>query len=418
MAQGTDYMQEYGDAERAYLQGNYEEAAVIIDRLAGEYDDDPTVQLLRGHIYCYGLQDYSVAREQYERVKLLTDEPDFIDYADNGIADAQAGLDGTMTDLSIGTVDQSYSDDESSDDADSRFADFDADDEATTFGNFADSDDFSNGDAAWPSDEAGGLGYSQNSTFDRNVDNPFATEDEAADFGDLDAAAYNDDPFGMTDALGADSDDEPLAAFEPEEATFMLPSEDSAQSDSPFDSLDDDSDFGESFTADTANPPPSASAPDDFQETLLMSSGELESTFEMPAAEGYDEEYDTGDLNSFGDDQDDIETISFSNGAGSAPADFAFDDFEGAPGADETSFGDDFDDADFVDEAAATSFEDTGEASGFLDAFPEVFSDDIDGIDFEPTGGEIADDLPSGDLSFDSGVLADDPSLGFPSDRG
>jgi len=85
MASGTDYAQEYGQAEKAYMQGNYQEAAVICNRLIDDFPDDPSVRLLRGHIYCYGLQQYDVAREQYELVLSLTSEPDFINYANNGL---------------------------------------------------------------------------------------------------------------------------------------------------------------------------------------------------------------------------------------------------------------------------------------------------------------------------------------------
>lgn len=88
MAQGTDYAQDYGQAEKAYLQGNYEAAAAIVDRLIQEYSDDPAVNLLRGHIYCYGLHQYEVAQEQYELVLQLTDQQDFINYANHGIEDA------------------------------------------------------------------------------------------------------------------------------------------------------------------------------------------------------------------------------------------------------------------------------------------------------------------------------------------
>ncbi|NEQ27407.1 MAG: chemotaxis protein, partial [Microcoleus sp. SIO2G3] len=85
MASGTDYAQEYGQAEKAYMQGKYPEAAAIVDRLAQDFPNDPSVLLLRGHIYCYGLQQYDVAREQYEQVLNLTSEPDFISYANNGL---------------------------------------------------------------------------------------------------------------------------------------------------------------------------------------------------------------------------------------------------------------------------------------------------------------------------------------------
>jgi twitching motility protein PilJ len=106
MASGTDYAQEYGQAERAYMQGNYPEAAAICDRLIENFPDDPSVRLLRGHIYCYGLQQYDVAREQYEMVLTLTKEPDFIDYANNGLEYAnQLANEANPTDLPASSED-------------------------------------------------------------------------------------------------------------------------------------------------------------------------------------------------------------------------------------------------------------------------------------------------------------------------
>jgi twitching motility protein PilJ len=86
MASGTEYAQEYQHAQRAYVQGNYEEAAEIVDRLVKEYPRDPSACLLRGHIYCYGLQQYEVAREQYEAVMGLTSDSEFVTYATEGLA--------------------------------------------------------------------------------------------------------------------------------------------------------------------------------------------------------------------------------------------------------------------------------------------------------------------------------------------
>jgi len=86
MGSGTEYAQEYQKAEKAYMMGSYEAAAAIIDRLAEEYPSDPNVHLLRGHIYCYGLQQYEVAQSQYQIVLGLTTEPEYVDYANNGLA--------------------------------------------------------------------------------------------------------------------------------------------------------------------------------------------------------------------------------------------------------------------------------------------------------------------------------------------
>ncbi len=75
----------YQQAERAYIQGNYDEAATLVDALAESQPEDPRVRLLRGHIYCYGLQHYDEALNDYEAVSTLTTEPSFLDYAVQGI---------------------------------------------------------------------------------------------------------------------------------------------------------------------------------------------------------------------------------------------------------------------------------------------------------------------------------------------
>jgi twitching motility protein PilJ len=85
MASGTNYSQEYGQAEKAYLESNFAQAAEIIDHLADEFPNDPNVLLLRGHIYCYGFQNYDVAKQQYENVLNLSDSDDLLDFARSGI---------------------------------------------------------------------------------------------------------------------------------------------------------------------------------------------------------------------------------------------------------------------------------------------------------------------------------------------
>jgi twitching motility protein PilJ len=85
MASGTNYSQEYGQAEKAYLESNFAQAAEIIDHLADEFPDDPNVLLLRGHIYCYGFQNYDVAKQHYEDVLSLSDASDLLDFARSGI---------------------------------------------------------------------------------------------------------------------------------------------------------------------------------------------------------------------------------------------------------------------------------------------------------------------------------------------
>jgi len=86
MASGIDYAQSYQAAEKAYMQGSYEAAAETIDQLAEEYPTDPSVLLLKGHIYCYGLQQYDVAQQQYKSVLHLSSDAEYVDYANNGLA--------------------------------------------------------------------------------------------------------------------------------------------------------------------------------------------------------------------------------------------------------------------------------------------------------------------------------------------
>jgi twitching motility protein PilJ len=92
MAASIDFAQEYQQAETAYIQGTYEKAATIVDGLVEQFPDDPRARLLRGHIYCYGLQQYQVAREQYQLVLDLTADPEFVKYANSGLEYVQQVL--------------------------------------------------------------------------------------------------------------------------------------------------------------------------------------------------------------------------------------------------------------------------------------------------------------------------------------
>jgi twitching motility protein PilJ len=85
MSSETNFIQEYGRAEKAYLEGNFEEAATAIEHLAKDCPENPHVLLLRGHIHCYGFQNYELAKQQYHLVLLVTEEPDLLDFARNGI---------------------------------------------------------------------------------------------------------------------------------------------------------------------------------------------------------------------------------------------------------------------------------------------------------------------------------------------
>ena len=84
MTPSINHEQEYQQAQKAYIQGNYEEAATLVSRLVEEFPADPNSRLLQGHIYCV-LQQYDQAREQYQIVLGLTEEPDIIDCANSGL---------------------------------------------------------------------------------------------------------------------------------------------------------------------------------------------------------------------------------------------------------------------------------------------------------------------------------------------
>ncbi len=85
----TDFLQDYQKVEDAYSQGNYEEAAALVYNLIQDYPEDPSSRLLCGHIYCYGLHQYDVAKEQYQLVLDLSDDPELLNYAQQGISDSE-----------------------------------------------------------------------------------------------------------------------------------------------------------------------------------------------------------------------------------------------------------------------------------------------------------------------------------------
>jgi twitching motility protein PilJ len=90
-----DYTQDYQLAEAAYLQGNYEKAATIIDTLVAKFHEDPSVRLLRGHIYCYGLYQYEIGKKEYEYVLSIATDPEFIQFANSGLEYATSCLSQT-----------------------------------------------------------------------------------------------------------------------------------------------------------------------------------------------------------------------------------------------------------------------------------------------------------------------------------
>ncbi|MEH1935046.1 MAG: methyl-accepting chemotaxis protein [Nostoc sp.] len=85
MAASIDnYEPTYQQAMTAYVQRNYEVAATLVDQVVQNLPNDPNSHLLRGHIY-YVLQQYDVAKEEYQLVLHLTDDQEIIGFANNGI---------------------------------------------------------------------------------------------------------------------------------------------------------------------------------------------------------------------------------------------------------------------------------------------------------------------------------------------
>lgn len=84
MTSSINHDQEYQQAQKAYIQGNYEEAAILVDKLVQDLPNDPNCRLLRGHIYCV-LRQYETAREQYQLVLQFTEDIELIDCAKNGL---------------------------------------------------------------------------------------------------------------------------------------------------------------------------------------------------------------------------------------------------------------------------------------------------------------------------------------------
>lgn len=85
MASDINYSQIYNKAQEAYSEGNYTEAARIVDEIIHEYPEDCSALLLKGHIHCYGLQEYEIAKQQYQLVLELTEKEEFRERAQEGL---------------------------------------------------------------------------------------------------------------------------------------------------------------------------------------------------------------------------------------------------------------------------------------------------------------------------------------------
>lgn len=334
MGSGTEYAQEYQQAERAYMQGRYEEAAEIVDRLAANHPDDPSTRLLRGHVYCYGLQQYEMARQEYEAVLAITTDAEYIDYANSGLA-------------AINQYSSSDSDTPTGEDPSFGAADFDIDSDFVsthdpssygTNGFQAEGDEFGLEDFGAFNGADNPFGTSADDAYS----NPFAsntsTEDDTS-VGGEDPFGLDNSPFSTAAPVYPPSDDEfGNTIFGGENFDSPPPFED--------DFTVDENPYGSHNYGDYGSPPDSAPGiPHSRQvdeETLFMPD-QLEGAPQMDQTFGYPSYNSTASLNtgseSFNDfdleDLDDFQDFSTSeeprrapqNTARSGGADF-LDDFE------------------------------------------------------------------------------------------
>ena len=303
MGLGTDYAHEYQRAEKAYMQGDYEDAARIIDQLVAAHPDDVSVCLLRGHIYCYGLHQYDVAQEQYREVLSLTSDPDYVDYANNGLAYASQFSPTDSSSQSDALVDgDDFLDvemppdmddaeeenwlnvpDETLTEDDFNFSDLDS-------GSFLEAD--SNGENA-----SGAVNYqSVDSTAD-----PFANSDEAYSAGSSDdgVASTFDSPFAtdelsLGDEQGNNLDSEDFNPFAEDDNPFGDASfDDSMASSTPSSGFSEPTLVDElgaldsnPFSDSSSNDEPSSSPSSPF---TTPAPSEDETLFMMAEEEGFDD---------------------------------------------------------------------------------------------------------------------------------
>lgn len=91
MAPSTQNQKEYEKASLAYMQGDYQNAATMTERLVKQSPDNPTYRLLNGHINLV-LEKYQSAVEDYQIVLQLTGDIAIIENANWGMETANDRL--------------------------------------------------------------------------------------------------------------------------------------------------------------------------------------------------------------------------------------------------------------------------------------------------------------------------------------
>lgn len=418
MASGTDYVQEYGQAEKAYLQGKYEEAAAIIDRLIEHFPEDPSARLLRGHIYCYGLQQYDIAREQYELVLNLTDQSDFIDYATNGLEYTNQFHNGDGSpEMSLPAqnfeADYHELDETNGLHEDSTFQTWQQEDEPINFDlgslDFEDgeSDEFASPTSATPFAnpfDDSSLDYEATDQAFQEDDSPFGFAPELAAEGDefdtsetessydfgLDTDVFEDDLSHTEDDFFADaSPDETSATFVIPSNTGFDPEPSYEEISEPFDTPSHFNDFPQQEIDESPYGSPEGDDDESYNstyptfadETFLMDSGEMDDDFttdrenlDYASQGGIDATEALQDSPYLPDD--DLDEPHYDQNGFNSQEQFDFVSFDEA-------FGNDSFEVDEVTEPQEGSFSGIesrhSAREGFLDEF-DVFDDDLGAI--------------------------------------
>ena len=286
MASGTNYSQEYGQAEKAYLQGNFTQAAEIIDRLAEEFPDNPNVLLLRGHIYCYGFQNYDLAQQLYETVLGLSEEQDLLDFAYSGIEQVkqlrqqshESDSDFERENFELAEAIDGESIDETDDSIGVDFPE-DEDDEYS----------FDLEDVSYQSEADNDFVSSEQDSFG----NPFSSqaEETSEDLAEIDRSGDEEDPFAQFD--GSEFDPEDVDSDREDDGEYLpdLPVEAGRQSihnSSTFmvDSEDEDDSFSE-YPDDDFSVTSREDENDDDNSSELDVDTVLTEPFSVEAAEDY-----------------------------------------------------------------------------------------------------------------------------------
>ena len=84
MVSENNYEEKFSQARAVYLEGDYDQASIILDEIIEQNPEEPSALLLRGHIYLND-QEYEIARDTYHKVLNLTDNEDLVKLAHDGL---------------------------------------------------------------------------------------------------------------------------------------------------------------------------------------------------------------------------------------------------------------------------------------------------------------------------------------------